>query len=161
MLPLQARVDLGVMAMKKYSAFPKTPTLLQPHHQIVILRTLTGGGSYHSAKMQSVYSAAQIHNFSHSDYLLNHQRSTWKKIESTLLFIDFFKAFDSICRGKMEQMLLVCGLLKVTVLHSKYLSSLSNCFFNILCFFHPVRYFVHILSLSLSEVKTKGRNIYQ
>ena len=25
MLPLRARVDLGVMAMKEYSAFPKAP----------------------------------------------------------------------------------------------------------------------------------------
>ena len=35
MLPLQARVDLGAMAMKRYSAFPKAPALLEPHHQIV------------------------------------------------------------------------------------------------------------------------------
>ena len=30
-----ARVDLGAMAMKGYSAFPKAPALLEPHHQIV------------------------------------------------------------------------------------------------------------------------------
>ena len=35
-LPLRARVDLGVMAMKGYSAFPKAPVLLEPHHQIVL-----------------------------------------------------------------------------------------------------------------------------
>ena len=35
MLPLWARVDLTVMAMKGYSAFPKAPALLEPHHQIV------------------------------------------------------------------------------------------------------------------------------
>ena len=35
MLPLPARVDLGVMAMKGYSAFPKAPALLELHHQIV------------------------------------------------------------------------------------------------------------------------------
>ena len=35
MLPLRARVDLGAMAMKGYSAFPKAPVLLEPHHQIV------------------------------------------------------------------------------------------------------------------------------
>ena len=34
-LPLRARVDLGAIAMKKYAAFPKTPALLEPHHQIV------------------------------------------------------------------------------------------------------------------------------
>ena len=30
-LPLRARVDLGVMIMKGYSAFPKAPALLEPH----------------------------------------------------------------------------------------------------------------------------------
>ena len=34
-LPLRARVDLGAMAMKGYSAFPKAPALLESHHQIV------------------------------------------------------------------------------------------------------------------------------
>ena len=35
MLPLWARLDLGAMAMKGYSIFPKAPALLEPHHQIV------------------------------------------------------------------------------------------------------------------------------
>ena len=35
MLPLRARVDLGAMAMKGFSAFPKPPGL-EPHHQIVL-----------------------------------------------------------------------------------------------------------------------------
>ena len=35
MLLLQAKVDLGVVAMKGYFAFPKAPALLEPHHQIV------------------------------------------------------------------------------------------------------------------------------
>ena len=35
MQPLRAKVDLGAMAMKGYSAFPKALTLLEPHHQIV------------------------------------------------------------------------------------------------------------------------------
>ena len=34
-LPLRARVDLGTMAMKGYSAFSKVPALLEAHHQIV------------------------------------------------------------------------------------------------------------------------------
>ena len=34
-LPLRARVDLEVMAMKGYSAFPKAPALLDLHYQIV------------------------------------------------------------------------------------------------------------------------------
>ena len=29
------RVDLGAIAMKRYSAFPKAPALLESHHQIV------------------------------------------------------------------------------------------------------------------------------
>ena len=43
MLPLWARVDLGAMAMKEYSAFLKAPALLEP---------------YPSAEMQSVHSTA-------------------------------------------------------------------------------------------------------
>ena len=34
-LPLWGRDDLGVMAMKGYSTFPKTPVLLETHNQIV------------------------------------------------------------------------------------------------------------------------------
>ena len=34
MLPRRARVDLGAMAIKGYSAFPKAPALLEPHHLI-------------------------------------------------------------------------------------------------------------------------------
>ena len=36
MLSHGVRVDLGVMLIKGYSAFPKAPTLLEPHHQIVL-----------------------------------------------------------------------------------------------------------------------------
>ena len=52
MLPIWITVDLGVMAMKRYSAFPKTPGL-EPHHHPLM------EGSYPSAGMQSVYSTAQ------------------------------------------------------------------------------------------------------
>ena len=38
-----------------------------------------------------------------------------KKLQATLLFVDFTKAFDSIYRGKMEQILLAYGLPKETV----------------------------------------------
>ena len=54
MLLLQARVDLGVMAMKRYSAFTTAPALLEPDHQIVLCHIQ----SYPSAEMQSVYSTA-------------------------------------------------------------------------------------------------------
>ena len=38
-----------------------------------------------------------------------------KNLQATLLFVDFTKAFDSIHRGKMEQILLAYGLPKETV----------------------------------------------
>ena len=38
-----------------------------------------------------------------------------KNLETIILFVDFSKAFDSIHRGKMEQILLVYGLAKETV----------------------------------------------
>ena len=61
MLSLRAQVDLGVMAMKRYSAFPKAPALLEPH-QLIVYISYPGhmlGESYPSAEIQSVYSAAQ------------------------------------------------------------------------------------------------------
>ena len=38
-----------------------------------------------------------------------------KNIEATILFVNFAKAFDSVDRGKMEQILLAYGLFKETV----------------------------------------------
>ena len=35
-LPLQVRVYLGVIVMKEYSIFPKTPALLEPQHQNIL-----------------------------------------------------------------------------------------------------------------------------
>ncbi len=46
-LPLRARVDLGAMVMKGFSAFSKAPASLERQHQIVwchILDTHGGGG---------------------------------------------------------------------------------------------------------------------
>ena len=39
-----------------------------------------------------------------------------KNLEATILFVNFAKVFDSIHRGKMEQILLAYGLPKETVL---------------------------------------------
>ena len=53
-------MDLGAMAMKGYSTFPKY-SMLESYHQIVLCHiqdTLLEGGSYSSAEMQSVYSTA-------------------------------------------------------------------------------------------------------
>ena len=38
-----------------------------------------------------------------------------KNLQATILFVDFTKAFDSIHRGKMEQILLAYGIPKETV----------------------------------------------
>ena len=55
-LPLQARVDMGTMVMKRYSAFPKSPIRLFR----IISRTFVGVGSYSSTEMQSVYSTTPV-----------------------------------------------------------------------------------------------------
>ena len=41
--------------------------------------------------------------------------SVQKNLEATILFVDFFKTFDSIHRGKIEQILLDYGLPKEIV----------------------------------------------
>ena len=59
MLRLEARVDLGALAMKEYSAFLKAPALLEPHQRIALCHkqdTRSGEGSYSSTEKQSVYS---------------------------------------------------------------------------------------------------------
>ena len=55
MLPLRARLDLGMIAMKGYSAFPKALELLEPQIFLVISRTLVGGIL---PEVKSVYSTA-------------------------------------------------------------------------------------------------------
>ena len=61
MLPLNARVDLGAMVIKGYSAFPKAPAILEHLHQIVLchIRTFIRR-VLPFAEMQSVYSAARV-----------------------------------------------------------------------------------------------------
>ena len=62
MLPLQARVDLGAMVMKRYSAFSKSSSTAgtSPSDCLVPYpgHSLGGEGSYLSAEKQSVYSTA-------------------------------------------------------------------------------------------------------
>ena len=55
------------------------------------------------------------HNITNFDYPLNSRRCTFKKPRGKNIIIDFSKAFDSIHRGKMEQILLANSLPKVTV----------------------------------------------
>ena len=54
MLPLRAIVDLGAIAIKGYTAFPKAP----PSDCRVSYAGHSLGQSYPCAKMQSVYSTA-------------------------------------------------------------------------------------------------------
>ena len=60
MPPFRAIVDLGAMAMKGCSAFPKALVSPEPPHQIVKwdIQDDFGGKSYPSAEVQSVYSTA-------------------------------------------------------------------------------------------------------
>ena len=61
-LPLQARVNLGAMAMKGCSTFPKAPALLEPQYQIVLYHIQDSHcrGSLSSAEKQSVYSTLPV-----------------------------------------------------------------------------------------------------
>ena len=87
-LPLWARLDLGVMAMKEYSAFPKAQALLEPHHQIVqyhIEDARWQGGSYPSAEMQTVYSAAPANwACGNKDKTVNHISESCKLTQKEL-----------------------------------------------------------------------------
>ena len=58
MLPLWAKVNLGAIAMKRYSAYPKFPALLEPCHQIIWSHIRTLARTYLSAEIQLVYSTA-------------------------------------------------------------------------------------------------------
>ena len=59
MLPLRARVDLGAIAIKGYSTFPKYPASgTSPSDCFVSYPGQSLGGSYPSAEVLSVYSTA-------------------------------------------------------------------------------------------------------
>ena len=51
----------------------------------------------------------------HHKFWLSNSRCSCKNLEVTLLFVNFSKAFDSIHRGKMEQILLTYDLPKETI----------------------------------------------
>ena len=61
-----------------------------------------------------MFSEKSIHNFSHSDYPSNHRRSKSQKSRGNTI-VDFFKAFVSIHKGKMEEIQQAYGLPKETV----------------------------------------------
>ena len=56
-----------------------------------------------------------IHDITNFDYQSNSRRRTYKKLEATILFVDFSKAFDFIHRGKMGQLFHTYGLPKETI----------------------------------------------
>ena len=58
MLLLLARLDLGAMAIKRYSTFPKAPAGASPSDYLVSYPGHSLGKSYSSAKTQSVNSTA-------------------------------------------------------------------------------------------------------
>ena len=66
-----------------------------------------------------------IHRFRDSDYLSSHQQKTCKKSRNKIFIcrfhqmISFFELFDSIQKGKMEQILLLNGLPKETLTPKK------------------------------------------
>ena len=57
---LRVTVDLGAMAMKGFSAFPKAPASLEPQNQILLchIQDTRFGRSFLSTEMQSVNSTA-------------------------------------------------------------------------------------------------------
>ena len=62
----------------------------------------------------------QIHDVTNFDYVeflkvYVQKKKKKKKIQATILFVDFTKAFESIHKGKTEQILLAYGLPKETV----------------------------------------------
>ena len=59
-------------------------------------------------------SEKSIHDITDFNYPSNSRQCTCKKLEATILFVDFSKAFDSIHSGNMEQMLLTYNLTKET-----------------------------------------------
>ena len=69
------------------------------------------------SKFSSLLNCILCYNF---QILSNHIRRILegvraKNLQATLIFVDFTKAFDSIHRGKMEQILLAYGIPKETV----------------------------------------------
>ena len=58
-LPIRARVDLGAMAMKGCSAFPKPPVSLELHHNVIIMTPVLVLGVLPLCK-ESVYSTVLV-----------------------------------------------------------------------------------------------------
>ena len=79
MLPLWARVDLGAMAIKGYSAFPKASELLEPHHQIYLV-------SYPGHSLEGLTPLQRS-----SQCILQPQPTGFTSIEITTVLNDYFE----------------------------------------------------------------------
>ena len=83
------------MAIKGYSTFPKSPTLLEPLHQIVLRHILatrcgSGEGSYPSAEKQSEYSTAPADGANSWSYLSICKQMINTKYLETLYFVQMY-----------------------------------------------------------------------
>ena len=59
MVPLRVRMDLGAMAVKRYTTFPQT-SRLEPYYLVSCRGQSLGAGPYPSEEMQSLYSTALV-----------------------------------------------------------------------------------------------------
>ena len=69
-------------------------------------------------KIRTTFEKINFHNFTDTDFrriIEGMHKKKLKKLEATLLFVDFTQVFHSIHRWKMEQILLAYGLPKGTV----------------------------------------------
>ena len=90
-LPFRARVNLGAMAMKGCSAFPKAAASLEPHHQIVwnhIQDTLWDGGVLPLCRtaVGVFYSPSRLGDYIIVYNVLGLDRDTWNHINVCKLF---------------------------------------------------------------------------
>ena len=90
MLPLQARVNLGAMAMKGYSAFPKAPAILEPRHQIASchFQDTHWGGSYPLCK--------EAVGVFYSPSWLCQQKKNWRFLSIQVFWADRFMISEHI-----------------------------------------------------------------
>ena len=103
-LPFLKKSDLGIT--KNYQ--DKTHTSKCSATQLHLTRDREN-----SQEESKLFLKTSIHDITHFDDQSNHSRA--KNLQTTPLFVHFSKAFYSIHRGKMKQILLANGLPKETV----------------------------------------------
>ena len=108
--PFSKKGDFRII--KNYKGIALIAIAAKIHNALLLNRIQSQESS--SAKSER-FSEKLILIIADSDFPSNNRRSKRKKLEAILLFVDFSKAFDSIHRGKVKQILLVYGLFKETV----------------------------------------------